>query len=502
MSMYNVTGYVYNIPPYPTPQAPCTISEDDCQALYEKNSSLVYASYNPICNISSTSSSSLTYATDSAGHTCSQCYLRASSARLLYWPVRTIAGSGDICGSSIQTQGLPRTGDGPNTFVTDGVTITSPSVGIYLASVSRADRCYTTLASTIVVVPPSEVLSARGARALYDHQPFQYQDLNYKCQPANSSEYWIQDEPGDDCYQQVPAVAYFSGESAFDWDEYYPTAFGPPLTIGPDYRPYILPPASMTDWANSIFSTSGCQIQVNGVWDPPRALLPGSTVPTPVVAWETATSAITASTSSALPAEADHSQLAETSGTQTDYTATALPDDLGDAPTPSVIASGHTTIIMTSEIRTALSSVVGEQSASVETTPSGSMYSVQEPSVDATSSGVPTQSTIATAMSEDQSSSAVSPASGTFISQGSTPSEFVTSAAEVSRSLDSPRSTMQLPGSHSSELSSTHTSDPVTQTLSSSHPVTSSPATFQGQATGLKLPISLALLFPMIVLWL
>lgn len=220
MSAYDVTQYVYNIPPYPIPQAPCTISDEDCQALYEKNSSLVFASNDPICNISSTSKTTLTYATDAAGHTCSQCYIRASSARLLYWPVRTVDGTGDMCGSSIQTQGLPRTGDGPNTFVTDGITITSPSVGIYLASVSRVDQCYTTLASTIVVVPASEVMSARGARALYDHEPFRYQDLNYKCQPANSSDYWIQDEPGNDCYQQVPAVAYFSGESAFNWDEY------------------------------------------------------------------------------------------------------------------------------------------------------------------------------------------------------------------------------------------------------------------------------------------
>lgn len=220
MSAYNVTQYVYNIPPYPTPQAPCTISDGDCQALYEKNASLVYASYQPICNISSTSKTTLSYATDSAGHTCSLCYLRASSARLLYWPVRTVDGTGDLCGSSVQTQGLPRTGNGPNTFVTDGITITSPSVGIYLASVSRQDQCYTTLASTIVVVPASEVMSARGARALYDHEPFQYQDLNYKCQPANGTDSWIQDEPGDDCYQQVPAIAYFSGESAFNWDEY------------------------------------------------------------------------------------------------------------------------------------------------------------------------------------------------------------------------------------------------------------------------------------------
>ncbi|KAH0364867.1 hypothetical protein KCU65_g6486, partial [Aureobasidium melanogenum] len=250
----------------------------------------------------------------------------------------------------VQTQGLPRTGDGPNTFVTGGVTITSPSVGIYMASVSRADGCYTTLASTIVVVPPSEVLSARGARALYDHEPFQYQDLNYHCQPANSSDFWIQDEPGNDCYQQVPAAAYFSGESAFNWDEYYPNGVGPTLTIGPNYRPYILPPSSMTDWANSIFSTSGCQIQVDGVWDPPRALVPGTTVLTPVVAWETATSATSTSTSSATPAEVEHSQPAETTPIQAISTTTAVADDLGSGQTSIGEPSSLTTVIVTSEI--------------------------------------------------------------------------------------------------------------------------------------------------------
>lgn len=218
-SMYTVTAYVNNVPPFPTPQAPCTISDEDCQALYNKNSSLVYASYTPICNITSTSPLP-TYSTDSAGQSCSLCYVKANSAQLLYWPVRTVDGSGNLCNSSIRTLGLARTGDGPNTFVTGGVTITSPSVGIYLASVSRADGCYTTLTSTIVVVPPSEVSSARGVRALYQSEPFQYQDLNYKCQPANSSIYWIQNEPGNDCYQQVPAVAYFMGEYEFGQEQY------------------------------------------------------------------------------------------------------------------------------------------------------------------------------------------------------------------------------------------------------------------------------------------
>ncbi|KAG9605836.1 hypothetical protein KCU77_g584, partial [Aureobasidium melanogenum] len=257
----------------------------------------------------------------------------------------------DFLDAIVQTQGLPRTGDGPNTFVTGGVTITSPSVGIYLASVSRADGCYTTLASTVVVVPPSEVWSARGVRALYQSEPFQYQDLNYKCQPANSSVYWIQNEPGNDCYQQVPAVAYFMGEYEFGQEQYYPTKYGPPLTIGPDYRPYILPPATMTDWANSIFHTSGCEIQVNGVWDPPRALLPGTTVLTPVVAWGTATSTTAVSTSSASPAEVEHSQLAETTASRVISTASAVADNLGSVQRSRTESSGLTTVVVTSKIR-------------------------------------------------------------------------------------------------------------------------------------------------------
>ncbi|KAG9514296.1 hypothetical protein KCV07_g8179, partial [Aureobasidium melanogenum] len=412
--MYTVTAYVNNVPPFPTPQAPCTISDEDCQALYNKNSSLVYASYTPICNITSTSPLP-TYSTDSAGQSCSLCYVKANSAQLLYWPVRTVDGSGNLCNSSIQTQGLARTGDGPNTFVTGGVTITSPSVGIYLASVSRADGCYTTLTSTIVVVPPSEVSSARGVRALYQSQPFQYQDLNYKCQPANSSMYWIQNEPGNDCYQQVPAVAYFMGEYEFGQEQYYPTKYGPPLTIGPDYRPYILPPATMTDWANSIFHTSGCQIQVNGVWDPPRALLPGTTVLTPVVAWGTATSSTAVSTSSASPAEVEHSQLAETTASRVTSTTTAVADNLGSEKTSRIESSGLTTGIVTSEIRSVVSSEVEVQSTVVMTTESES-----SPSIDVETS---------TMVSENESPSTDLPTSSVSAARESTPSEPFTPVA-------------------------------------------------------------------------
>lgn len=219
-STYAVTQYSYNVPPYTVSTKPCTVGMDDCESLYNVNTSLVEFMYSPICSLPSSSISSKSYSTNSQGRTCDACYLRASTARLLYWPVRTIDGTGDLCNRTARTTGLPRTGDGPNTFVTEGITITSPSIAISMASLSRADGCFSTYESTIVVLPASELMSVRGARALYDHQPFQYQDLNYRCQDANSSVFWIQDEPGDNCYQEVPAVAYFSGESAFNWDQY------------------------------------------------------------------------------------------------------------------------------------------------------------------------------------------------------------------------------------------------------------------------------------------
>ncbi|KAI5270657.1 hypothetical protein E4T47_05993 [Aureobasidium subglaciale] len=309
---YNITEYSYNVPPYSVSTAPCTIQQPDCQALYDSNNTFVQSQGTPICSFSSTSTSSKSFPTGPKGYACSYCNIVASTARLLYWPVRTIDGSGDLCNSTAQTQGLPRTGDGPNTFVADGVTITSPSVGISLVGVSRQDGCGITVASTVVALHATDVVSVRGARALYSHYPFQYQDLNYKCRSRDNTTTWIQDFPGDGCYQEVPAEAYFSGESAFVWHEYYPTAYDTALTIGPDYRPYILPPSSMTEWANEVYSTD-CYIQVDGVWDPPYALVQGTTIVSPTLAWQTAAKTSTSVNSQAVPAQTVPSMMVPTS---------------------------------------------------------------------------------------------------------------------------------------------------------------------------------------------
>lgn len=256
-------------PTYPTysiASPTCSVDPSECQKIYALNSSLVYDSsvLQSFCAFQTT-----TLSTNSVGGLCDNCAIGASAGRLLYWPVRTasVPGKDNLCNAtSVKVVSGTPTGIGPNTYVTEGITITSPSVGISLGGVSRTDGCFATVSSTILVVPPSEVYSVRGARALYSLEPFAFQDLNYRCQSAGSPHYIIQDEPGDDCYQEVPAVAYFGAHRAWDdWNEYLPSSLSRALTIGNDYAPMLEPPFSWTSWANSLYNTTGCLIGVDGM---------------------------------------------------------------------------------------------------------------------------------------------------------------------------------------------------------------------------------------------
>ncbi|KAH0288101.1 hypothetical protein M436DRAFT_81617 [Aureobasidium namibiae CBS 147.97] len=411
------------------------------------------------------------------------------------------------------------TGDGPNTFVTDGITITSPSVAISFASVSRVDGCFTTLESTIIVVSASEVMSARSARALYDHKPFRYQDLNYKCQPANSSTSWIQDEPGDDCFQQVPAAAYFVGESAFAWDEYYPTAYTRALTIGDDYRPYILLPSTMTEWANSVFHTTSCEIQVNGIWDPPRALIPGTTVATPVVAWSTPPAAAASSTVSAVPAEADHTQLPETSTSQIPATSTALADNLGSEFSSSNEPSAVTNTVtpespvaapsQDSQYHSAggmqpsasASSSMHEESSQPEPNASTNVMdtSIQDSqylSADAGQFSTPASSSV----QNESSRVPTMDASKHILSTSTQDSQYLSESAgqtSIPGSVITPEESSQWPNSDASASSTSTSADPYTAAINTvatpSHPSGSSPATtvvaYQGRAAAVETSI-------------
>lgn len=271
---------------FPTP-APCSIQPEDCKALssqYEVSlSSAIDESGfatggGPLCTV--TPSVSPTYSTDQ-GNVCSNCMIHASTARVMFWPVTTASG-GNLCNKAASTITSSPTGP-PHSFVTEGITITSPTVAVSLGFMSRVDGCGTTINHTIIPVKPEEVTSVRGFRALFEHHRFNFADLNYFCMDTGTTNYTLDDNVSQDsCYQQVPADAYFGGlNNAVVLDQFrFRNLTKEQLTIWNNYQPQLLPPQTMTDAINSLWGDN-CIIHPDGVWDPPIALTPEATVKGP-----------------------------------------------------------------------------------------------------------------------------------------------------------------------------------------------------------------------------
>jgi hypothetical protein len=167
---------------------------------------------------------------------------------------------------TIETIPGTRTGEGPNTFVTGTLTITSPTVGMVLRTISRNGGCGPTIDSTIITLPPEAVSSQRGARVLFQHHQFNFADLNWVCPSGNDGNYVTQHiSTSPDCYQDVQALAYFS--YAGRWDSFtalatsyvngsasFATAAVQSLVIMNDFFPQVLPDTQlMASWATSIW---------------------------------------------------------------------------------------------------------------------------------------------------------------------------------------------------------------------------------------------------------
>lgn len=170
---------------YPTPK-PCSISPSDCQLLWSSWSdhwdAITSATpdfseglLSPPCETSEAPQPS--YSTNAEGEQCENCLIAGSQIRLLYWPVTTVAGSGDLCGEEAET--VTGTATGPlRSIVTEGITITSPTIGVSIGKMSRVDNCGTTVDHTIIPVLPEDVSSVEGARALFTHRSFNFADLS------------------------------------------------------------------------------------------------------------------------------------------------------------------------------------------------------------------------------------------------------------------------------------------------------------------------------------
>jgi len=211
-------------------------------------------------------------------------------------------------------------------------------------------------------------------------------------------------------------------------------------------------------------------------------LIPGTTVSTPVVAWSTPPATATSSTVSAVPAEADHTQLPETSTTQIPATSTTLASNLGSASSsltgPSAVAN-----TVASETPVAAPSQDSQYHGTGDMQPSAS----------------------ASSSMQEESSQPESNASTNVMDTSTQDSQYLSADAGRS-STPAPSSeqdeSSQRPNSDASAYSTSTSANPYTAAINTvatpSHPSGSSPPTtvvaYQGEAAAAEISTGLVLM--------
>ncbi|KAK0302232.1 hypothetical protein LTR82_017945 [Friedmanniomyces endolithicus] len=348
---------------YLGPSPTCSVSPSDCDLLWSS-----YSSASSLLVNNTTASFPAPPSCTFAGldPTCTACQIEAASARLLYWPVTTVPGSGNLCNKMAETITAMPTG-APRSFVTSGLTITSPTVAISFGGLARMDGCGTTV-DTIIAVKPDEISSVRGYHAFFSHWQFNFADLNYICASNVSSD--VPMEERNDCYQAVPADAYFQGLQEISNNYILSPAQRANLTIWPNYAPELLPPATMMPIISSLWETNHqyCIINPLGAWDPPIALQAQTSVDAPIAPTSETTTAPAVATSTSLPAAAP-ANLATTSPAS----ATAGSETTSIAVSDPAASSGTSTVVSTASqdpsVASELSSAPHSQSTTSQSVP-------------------------------------------------------------------------------------------------------------------------------------
>ncbi|KAK3627679.1 hypothetical protein LTR56_015460 [Elasticomyces elasticus] len=347
------TDYLYPVRSYTVPHPTCSIDASDCVRLWEEYTTSNLARM-PQCitgnltvpNTQITTQPSSNLPDYHASTTCAPsqgvCFIFAETMRLVYWPVRTNPGSDNLCDKHASTLHDTKS-DTPRSAVYEGVTVTSPTVAMSLSNVGPGN-CGTQIDRTVILVPPEQVFSVEGVRAEFNHLPFNLANLNFRCQAPNSTEYTIQDVLGDDCYQEVPAHAYFIGRQNFDEAVLGDGRCRPKDTtqvvIPNDYTPAVILPSVFYPVITSLWGPY-CIPFIDGIWDPPVALTEisaaaGPTTPSAPVSLST--SFAPALKSSASPASAPPAPTPES--TSPVPQANALPSQgQSEAATPQPEAS-------------------------------------------------------------------------------------------------------------------------------------------------------------------
>ncbi|KAI5275883.1 hypothetical protein E4T47_01161 [Aureobasidium subglaciale] len=268
----------------------------------------------PACINSSASASNEAFSKSFYG--CGLCTIFGDEVELMYFPEATSV-SRDMCATTPAAKltsygkddGVPYTGAGPSdtwdgsgtppeTAVVGDHTFTSGTAYISIKKVWAVDRCSsrigTTVTGAILALPSDRLLSLRYSQNHFQYfattnkitgYPFNYADLNT---PIPYSAWNGQ------------ARCEFPGAADYECNVIYEHDYNPQLAMPPGIRK--LNP----DW-------EGCQMWYGGLYDPPYALKPGTTIASPTLPWAnqpvTTTSAEQAST--ARPTTASATALAD-----------------------------------------------------------------------------------------------------------------------------------------------------------------------------------------------
>lgn len=312
--IYNETTIVNTI--YSTRSPPCTVPS----SVYKSYCTELVESYNSSLSVFATNTAALeppfmTQCADSLyggiiaegddpNH--ADCYLDLGGGQLYYWPIET---RGSFCNQT--TIAATPTGDGPNTVVVAGQTITSPSVAISFSSMdyiytSGTQSIYSTL-TTFLIFPPDQVSSQCGYHGGFSSPlPFNYGDLN----------------------TPVPYSAWYCANNGAYED---PNGDQLPInTVRHPFNPRLYVPSTIFDLVSNFPGhPKSCTVDPRGFgfFDPPQALTKASSaaLPTVPVAAPT-TSAAVPQTQSAQPSSSIR-QPAQ----QTDQPNSPLPEQ----PSPS-----------------------------------------------------------------------------------------------------------------------------------------------------------------------
>ncbi|KAK3632705.1 hypothetical protein LTR56_016175 [Elasticomyces elasticus] len=257
---------------------------------------------------------------------CARCAMTGGSIELLYWPP----------GKSHQTA------TGPILVSTDNTTLTYPTVYISYSKIFASDKCDAvgpTITNTIVAVPNSKEISSIYASITYSDLDNMINSLGLFTTSFDMAD--LQATVAPEVYSRQPwcvsalaenAVAYINGSFYDNHAGTGPTVNYSCPTTAP-YKPLLYLPSELLQSMDSDWAT--CSGDINGVYDPPKAL-------TPVAIEAQATVPTVAATTSAVPVSSapapTPAQTEAASGAQETGAGSSSQGDPVVAGTPSAVS--------------------------------------------------------------------------------------------------------------------------------------------------------------------